>query len=135
MNADEVDQHQQQVQRDSRRRGSGSSLWPDGAMFTLNEEILDKLSLLDYEINFCESKSLTPFDPSIFLMPSKVSSYPCFSALVSWLLKIANVDFLDWEFDDPSTASNNILIEMTKVGFAADFPASKVIEFGSHKLG
>lgn len=101
-------------------------MWPDGQTLAAMDDVLEKLKLLNYETSFCPSKGFPPLDHSVFTMPGRVSPFPCFAALTSWALKLAKVDFVDWEFDDPSTASNNMLVELTKLGFAPDFPASKV---------
>lgn len=92
------------------------------------ENLIESLKILDYEKTFCLQKGFSAIDRTMFIMPGTTQQqFPFFSGLVSWALTLAKVAFVDWEFDDPTTASNNILLELNKLGFSvADGQAGKL---------
>ena len=50
-----------------------------------------------------------------------------FVQLVSWLLELNNQKVSGWnKYDDPTTASQNMVIELKKMGIELDMPASKL---------
>jgi len=50
-----------------------------------------------------------------------------FVQLVSWLLEVNNQKVSGWnKYDDPTTASQNMIIELKKMGIELDMPASKL---------
>lgn len=47
--------------------------------------------------------------------------------LVSWLLEVNNQKVSGWnKYDDPTTASQNMVLELKKLGIELDMPASKL---------
>jgi hypothetical protein len=116
-----------------RRRGSLEGAvqvvsWPTSSEFSRMENLMECLKLLDYESLFCVPKGFPPLSRTMFIMADKSQAqFPYFASLVSWAMTLAKVDFVDWEFDDPTTASNNILLEISKLGFnIADCQSSKL---------
>ena len=50
-----------------------------------------------------------------------------FVQLVSWLLEFNNQKVQGWnKYDDPTTASQNMILELKKLGIELDMPASKL---------
>lgn len=50
-----------------------------------------------------------------------------FISLVSWLLSINNHQVTGWnKYDDPMTSSQNIILELKKLGIELDMPANKL---------
>ena len=50
-----------------------------------------------------------------------------FVQLVSWLLELNNQKVTGWnKYDDPTTASQNMLLELKKLNIELDMPASKL---------
>lgn len=79
------------------------------------EQILDMLKLLDYEPKFCKQKGFKPLSKVYFAVASSNPSeqFINFVSLVSWLLFINNHQTSGWnKYDDPMTASQNIVIEL-----------------------
>ena len=93
--------------------------------FYQNEEVADKLKILDYETNFCEPNDLVPFPKTYFAMTSG-QYVPCsavrwaasvglmmrgacsgqfdnFLDLVKYLFRESNREFTTDKFDDPNT--------------------------------
>ncbi len=50
-----------------------------------------------------------------------------FVQIVSWLLELNNQKVSGWnKYDDPTTASQNMVLELKKMGIELDMPASKL---------
>jgi hypothetical protein len=50
-----------------------------------------------------------------------------FVQLVSWLLEVNNQKVSGWnKYDDPTSASQNMVLELKKMGIELDMPASKL---------
>ena len=50
-----------------------------------------------------------------------------FVQLVSWLLEVGGQKVSGWnKYDDPTTASQNMVLELKKMGIELDMPASKL---------
>jgi len=114
------------------RRARGAAI-ADAAQDTVNvfsmmEDINDKLKILHYETKFCKGREFKPLSRSFFAIPNKPSDqFPYFSALAAWLLSVIDSDFIEWnQFDDPNAISNTVMQELRKMGFVADFPVSKL---------
>ena len=56
-----------------------------------------------------------------------------FISLVSWFLAINNHQVTGWnKYDDPMTASQNVILELKKLGIELDMPPNKLkAGFGS----
>lgn len=91
--------------------------------------LIDKLRLLNYESDFCQStkppfKPLTPF---YFAGPSSIDNpntqFFYFTSLCSWLLRLCGHDFAPpGQFDDPNATSTTILSQLQ----ALNIPVSNV---------
>ena len=46
--------------------------------------------------------------------------------LVKWLMQQSQRDFTTDKYDDPNTSVNKLMLELKKMGFDMDFPASKL---------
>eukprot|EP00249_Psilotum_nudum_P012133 c23597_g1_i3 orf=138-1115(+) len=89
----------------------------------LMEFVLDKLKLLSYEQNFCNSRK--PPWPRLhkfyFVMPSnnRNEQYLYFESLVSWLLSLVGCNLqLSKEEGDPNRTCMNIMFHLKELGFA-----------------
>ena len=92
------------------------------------EEIVDILKLLNYEELFLATKGFRPLTRGYFVAASGNSSeqFQYFTALASWLLGINGSSTGFNKYDDPSTVSNNIIVELTKLGIQIDYPPQKI---------
>lgn len=109
--------------------GSAGNPYANGDPNIQMEEILDMLKLLDYENKFCKNKGFKPLTKQYF---SQQHSNPSeqfinFISLVSWLLSINNHQVTGWnKYDDPMTASQNVVLELKKLGISLDMPPNKL---------
>lgn len=97
-------------------------------VYSLMEDINDKLKILNYETQFCKGREFKPLSRTYFALPGKPSDqFPYFSALCAWILGELDPEFIEWnQFDDPSTISNNIIDCLRRMHFKADFPTTKL---------
>ena len=87
--------------------------------FILMEQILDMLKLLDYENKFCKNKGFKPISKVYFAVAHSNPSeqFINFVSIVSWLLSINNHQVNGWnKYEDPMTASQNIITELSALG-------------------
>ena len=97
--------------------------------FIMMEEILDQLKLLDYENKFCKQKGFKPISKAYFAQAHSNPSeqFINFISIVSWLLFLMNHQVTGWsKYDDPMTASQNIILELQKLGIDLDMPPNKL---------
>ena len=95
----------------------------------MSEQVVDMLKLLDYENKFCKNKGFKPMNKYSFAVESGKPGvqFLQFVSLVSWLLSINNHQVTGWnKHDDPMTASQNILIELKKLGLELDLSPNKL---------
>lgn len=93
------------------------------------DEILDSLKLLDYENKFCKVKGFKPFSKVYFALAHSNPSeqFINFVSLVSWLLAVNNHQVTGWnKYEDPMTASQNILLELKKLGIELSLSPGKL---------
>lgn len=93
------------------------------------DAILDSLKLLDYENKLVRKKGFKPISRSYFAVAANNASeqFLYFVTLVSWLLALNNHQVKDWsKYDDPQTTSQNILLELQKLGIDLDLSPSKI---------
>ena len=93
------------------------------------EEVLESLKLLDYENKFCKNKGFKPLNKVFFAVthPNPSEQFIYFVSLVSWLLSVNNHKVTGWnKYEDPMTASQNIILELKKLGIELDFPPNKL---------
>ncbi|CAI4226666.1 unnamed protein product [Auanema sp. JU1783] len=96
--------------------GNGSTDGPGKAfeIFKKNEELLDKLKLLNYENGFL-SANFRPIQRHYFTSSTNVGEqFYLFTSLAGWLIrKAGNESFeMPQEFDDPNSTISNILAEL-----------------------
>ena len=85
--------------------------------------------LLDYENKFCKQKGFKPLSKCYFAQAHSNPSeqFINFISLVSWLLFLNNHQVTGWsKYDDPMTASQNIILELQKLGIDLDMPPNKL---------
>lgn len=92
------------------------------------EEIIDILKVLNYEELFLSTKGFRPLTKAHFTTAGGNSqeNFQYFTALVSWLLSLNGSSAGFNKYDDPTTVSNNIIVELTKLGINLDFPPQKI---------
>lgn len=97
-------------------------------VFSLMEDINDKLKILNYETEFCKGREFKPLTRTYFALAGKASEqFPYFSSLTAWLLGLLDPEFIEWnQFDDPNSISNNVMDQLKRLQFNADFPVSKL---------
>eukprot|EP01135_Chromosphaera_perkinsii_P011022 Nk52_evm56s2309 gene=Nk52_evmTU56s2309 len=113
-----------------RRRSRASEEAPkDGVdvAFTLMEDLIDKLKLLNYE-KICYEKDIRPLNMHYFalqLVPAE--QFWCFSVIAAWLLQKAKykIEFPQ-QFDDPNATVTNIISGLKKLQMSTDFPPAKL---------
>ena len=93
------------------------------------EDIQEMLKLLDYEAKFVRNKGFKPLSKSHFSVASSNPSeqFIYFVSLVSWLLSVNNHQVTGWnKYDDPMTASQNVILELKKLGIDLDMSPNKL---------
>ena len=101
-----------------------------GPIFTMWENTLEKLKLLDYENSFC-SKKRSPFNRVHFVFPAANPSeqFDEFVDLCAWLffeISQSSDIFKRDQFDDPNTVANKILLALRQFDFRSSFPVAKL---------
>jgi len=97
-------------------------------LYSTCDEIHDKLRLLDYSESFCKQHDHPAMDRGFFAIAlNNAQQFSYFSMLVSWLMKLIGHNFLEWsEFEDPTSVSTNILIELRTLGFQGQIQPPKI---------
>mmetsp|Transcript_42103 Transcript_42103/g.134540 ORF Transcript_42103/g.134540 Transcript_42103/m.134540 type:complete len:385 (+) Transcript_42103:123-1277(+) len=98
------------------------------------EDVVDKLKMLNYEVQFCQKKRpfWTPLSRTYFALPSPSNNqneqFFYFTSLTAWLLNKAGSGYkAPQQFDDPNAACTDILMELKKMGFAQpQWPPAKL---------
>ncbi|CAM9112777.1 unnamed protein product [Ascophyllum nodosum] len=103
------------------------------AAFMAWEDALEKLKVLDYEVNFCRTNGLQPFSRMYFSIPGPNASlqWRSFQEISSWLINLAagngkNDFFKVDKYDDPNTAVNKIMLALDGMGFELNFSANRL---------
>ena len=89
-------------------------------LFSLMEDINDRLKLLNYEHSFLRANltlMLKPLNRLYFALPLSASEqFPYFTHLTAWLLNLCHRDTVTWgEFDDPNTIAAAIAEELRRM--------------------
>ncbi|VDK44918.1 unnamed protein product [Anisakis simplex] len=107
-------------------RGPGSQY----LLYMMNEELIDKLKLLNYEQEYVSiSSSHRPISRHYFVESDNVGEqFYLFTTLCGWLMqKAINPNFtMPQEFDDPNATISNILCELRNKQVPVDFPPNKL---------
>ena len=121
----------------ARRRGVSNTAGESGAadvpqhsesglhLFSLMEDINDRLKLLNYEQSFLRANltlMLRPLHRLYFALPLAASEqFPYFTHLTAWLLNLCHRDTVTWgEFDDPNTIAAAIVEELRRMSCPHD---------------
>jgi len=97
--------------------------------FQLMEVMIEKVKLLDYEVNFCSARNMKPLNKTYFAMPSSNPSEQlfCFTSLAHWLLGMVGRNFSAPEpHDNPNAVAGVILQELRGANLPCDYPPAKV---------
>jgi estrogen-related receptor beta like 1 len=95
----------------------------------LMEESLEKLKILDYEEEFCQTNNNDLLTRTQFAMPSAnpAENFKTFAALVQWLMALNGNYTEQWDrFTDPNVTVTNMMNELRKVGINTDIPPHKL---------
>lgn len=101
------------------------------------ENSLEKLKLLNYELDYCKKLSKRPFNRVQFSQPLPANAnlgnlFDDFTSICAWLVAIivGNNNALKYEqFDDPNIKVNKLMVALNK---SVGFPGSK--DFTAQKL-
>ena len=118
---------------DSGDGGPGQLYMP----FAVMEDLLDKLKLLNYELEFVSELKMRPLNRHYFVIQTNPGEqFFIFTSLAAWLIRKAGKQFdQPQEFDDPNTSISNILEIVRKMGVVIDFAPSKLKQgFGEHAI-
>ncbi len=93
-----------------------------------NEDIVNYLQLLNYETDFCADRGLKPLSHCFFGVPINQSEqFMYFVALTQWLLEQCGSKNSGWnQYDDPGTVTNNIVLDLKKLGIQLNYPPTKL---------
>jgi len=99
-------------------------------IFSVMEDVNDKLKLLDYEQSILRTRTdLKPLSKQYFAIPTKPQEqFPYFAQLAVWLLQQIGMQ-VEWsEWDDPTQTCSSILEHLRRLQFPllSDFPAAKL---------
>ncbi|CAG9770330.1 unnamed protein product [Ceutorhynchus assimilis] len=98
------------------------------APYTAMEYLLDKLKLLNYEMEFLSEIKLKPIHKYYFIViKNSGEQFYLFSILAAWLIRKTGKPFENpQEHDDPNDTIDRILIEVKNMGMKVDFSAGKL---------
>ena len=122
-----------EVSAEADTQGPGHVFLP----FLVMEDLLDKLKLLDYDIEFVSDLKMRPLNRHYFVLQTNPGEqFFVFSSLCSWLVRKSGQAFdQPQEYDDPNTIIANILHHVRSLGVVIDFAPSKLKQgFGEHAI-
>ncbi|XP_050416006.1 intraflagellar transport protein 57 homolog [Patella vulgata] len=115
---------------DKKRGDDGDELGPGQFYepFIQNEELMDKLSILDCGREFIRKNNLKPISKHYFAIPTNPGEqFYMFTSLSAWLLRKSGKTFEQpQEYDDPNATISSLLDEVRKFNYKIDFPPSKL---------
>ena len=116
--------------RERRRVAEDATLAP-GHAYVIMENVYDKLQLLDCAGGFARPRDQRPITRWEFAAPGPNPSvqFALFLELCGWLVERATGDakaFAVDKFDDPTTATNKLMLALRKLEFGADFPPQQL---------
>ena len=114
-------------------QGPGHAFLP----FMVMEDLLDKLKLLDYDIQFVAELKMRPLNRHYFVIQTNPGEqFFMFTSLCAWLIRKTGQSFdQPQEYDDPNTTISNILHHVRQLGVVIDFAPSKLKQgFGEHAI-
>ena len=101
---------------------------PADNVFSLAEDVLEKLKLLGHEKDLIERKNIVPISRVYFAVQDKNAGaqFSYFLAVITWLFGKAGESFAVDKYDDPSSSINKIMLHLRSMGFNVDFPPTKL---------
>ena len=105
--------------------------------FVVMEDLLDKLKLLNYELEFVSELKMRPLNRHYFVIQTNSGEqFFVFTSLSAWLIRKTGTAFVQpQEFDDPNTSISNILEQVRRMGAVIDFAPSKLKQgFGEQAI-
>lgn len=101
------------------------------------DDILDKLKLLNYEVEFCQPYKFKPLNRSYFVKgatnENASNQFFYFTSLVSWLMGVAGHKGFPppGQYDEPNATSTNVLTELRVMGLPVSNLAPNRVRIGS----
>ena len=105
--------------------------------FVVMEDLLDKLKLLNYKLEFVSELKMRPLNRHYFVIEiNPGEQFFVFTSLAAWLIRKTGNQFEQpHEFDDPISTISNILEHVRKLGVSIDFAPSKLKQgFGEQAI-
>lgn len=95
------------------------------------ENSLEKLKILNYEIDYCKKLNKRPFSRIHFALPGSNAGHQFddFTSICSWLVPIITGDnnaLKSEQFEDPNTKLNKLMLVLRNLDFRGSFPAQKL---------
>lgn len=92
------------------------------------EDLLEKLKLLNYEIEFVQELKMKPINRHYFAIPTNPGQqFYMFTSLASWLIRKAGKNFESpQEYDDPNSTISLILDYLREIDIPVEFPPNKL---------
>ena len=104
-------------------------LWMHVCFQIMKTNFADKSKSLDQSFKSSVVRGFKPISRSFFAVPASNASeqFIYFVSLVSWLLSVNNQQVKGWnKYDDPMTASQNVMIELKNLGLNLDIAPNKL---------
>lgn len=100
----------------------------NGGVILQAENIVEKLKILNYDLDVVYRKDQTLFTRTFFAEPAANANgqWVSFVMLVSWLMGAVGNDFSVDKYDDPNTSANKMMLALKKIGFEPDFPVTRL---------
>ncbi|CAG0895885.1 unnamed protein product [Cyprideis torosa] len=96
--------------------------------FVVMDDLLDKLKLLNYDVEFQQEVKMKPLNRHYFAIQSNPGEqFYLFSVLASWLVRKTGKNFATpLEYDDPNSTIADIIDHARSMGISVDFPPSRL---------
>ncbi|KAJ8898051.1 hypothetical protein PR048_003411 [Dryococelus australis] len=106
-------------------------------IFSSNEELLDKLKILNYDVEFIRDLKMKSLNRYYFAVQTNTGEqFFLFTSLAAWLIRKTGRSFEQpQEYDDPNSTIAGILDNVRKTGTTVSFPPSKLKQgCGEHAI-
>nr|SVE73714.1 EOG090X0ADS [Daphnia atkinsoni] len=116
---------------DNGQTGPGASF----TVFSLMEDLIDKMKLLKYETEFANEFNIKPLPRHYFAIPTNPGEqFYMFVVTAAWLIRKGKKKFdTPQESDDPNATISNILDYVRRLGVAIEFPPNRLKQgYGEH---
>ncbi|GLV33098.1 Intraflagellar transport 57 [Carabus blaptoides fortunei] len=101
------------------------------------EDLIDKLKLLNYDMEFVKELKMKPLNRHYFVVPKNPGEqFHLFASLAAWLARKRGQNFdQPQEYDDPNSTIATILNQVRELGVTVDFPPNKLKQgVGEHAI-